>query len=918
MAARVFLIDGTAFCYRAFYALPPLSAPDGRPTNAVYGFAMMVQALRNKEHPDALAVAFDAGKPTFRHEAFEGYKRHRKPMPEELIAQLPLVQRLLEAHRIPIFACEGYEGEDVLASIARTLSAEPVETLLVTGDKDVLQLVNSHLKVYNPHTAAVWDAAAVEGRYGLRPDQMVDLMALMGDDTDNIPGVPGIGEKTAVTLLKRFGSVEGVYRGLAEVEGPSRRHQLEESRDQVAQARELARVRDDVPLSVTLSAIRVQEPDWATLRAFYRELGFTRLLGDVEARAPVVTAWRPTVHRAASDAGIRQLLECAGKAEQPPAVLCWPVHQVSGIRCQVSKRGGQRAGDEEMSAGVLVAIAPSASEAWVTTLEGKEGIPAELRRWMEEASAPKIGHDAKGTMRLLDGFGVRVRGIVGDTMLAAHLLNPGRDVASLSEVVSESLDEWLGVFPQKICCANFLQRPSGRGILLRADSATPSDQPPEEEWAAFGRWACAAWRVHRHLLERLETFQLRSLYLELELPLIEVLAGMERAGVAVDRRALSALRASMQAALSTLAEEIQRLAGAAFNLNSPKQLAQVLFERLQLPVVKRTKTGPSTDSEVLAALANRHPLPACLIRYRELSKLVSTYVEALPKLIAPETGRLHTTFHQAQTATGRLSSSNPNLQNIPIKTELGRSIRKAFVPGIPDGVLVAADYSQIELRILAHCSGDAGLIEAFRRGADIHRSTASLVYGCPESEVQPEQRQAMKAINFGILYGMTAHGLSRELGMTVEEAQAFIDAYFQRYPTVREYLDRLLAKARRDGFVQTLLGRRRYLPDLAHDDAVIRQAAERMALNAPIQGTAADLIKRAMIHLQARLGIEGLTARMVLQVHDELVFEAPRRELPRLAPLVRQIMEGALTLSVPLVVTIKAGPNWLDLVPVEN
>jgi DNA polymerase-1 len=434
--------------------------------------------------------------------------------------------------------------------------------------------------------------------------------------------------------------------------------------------------------------------------------------------------------------------------------------------------------------------------------------------------------------------------------------------------------------------------------------------PPREP---FGAHAAAILQLHERLLPKLDAAGLTALYLELELPLLDVLARMEADGIALDVPYLESLRASMSATLARLTEELYGLAGCVFNLNSPKQLGQILFERLGLRVIKRTKTGPSTDSEVLQQLAAGHPFPQKLLHYRELSKLVSTYVDALPKLVDPRTRRLHTSFNQAATATGRLSSSEPNLQNIPIKTELGRSIRKAFIPGIPDGVLLAADYTQIELRILAHLSGDEHLTSAFREDRDIHRFTASLIYGLPEPEVQPEQRNAMKAINYGILYGMTAHGLSKELGISYEEAQAFIEAYFTRYPKVRVFLDEQIERARRDGFVQTLLGRRRYIPEINSPNPMIRQFGERMAVNAPVQGTAADLIKRAMVSLARRFSEAQFASRMVLQVHDELLFECPRTELPRVLPVIRETMEGAIALDVPVTVTLKTGPNWLDL-----
>ncbi len=864
---RIFLIDGTAFCYRAFYAIRNLNTSDGRPTNAVYGFAMMLQSLRQKEQPDGLAVAFDVGKPTFRHQRFEQYKVQRKPMPDPLIAQLPLVKRLLSAYCIPVFEREGYEGEDVLATIAKRIAGQGVEVFLVTGDKDALQLVNTHIKVYNPHKEeTVLDAASVQARYGVGPERMVDLMALMGDEIDNIPGVPGIGEKTATQLLQQFGSLEEVYRRLDEIDSPARRKTLRACREQVALARELACIDTQVPLEVTVEGLTVQEPDWRALRSLFRELEFKRLLADLDAHAPVSAHRSPMQATFVTDAALERCLEAMGRGAAA-AIGCW----------------------SHSDGSVVVGAALDEASGWVARVdEATVRTPAgkQLARWLADPDAPKIGHDIKTTKRLLGRLGYALEGIAGDTMVAAYLLNPARTNQSLPDLADEYLEERLPP--------------------MQTD-AIPSLVH------ALG----AVRRLHDRLIASLREHQLVSLYTDLELPLVGVLACMEATGIAIDLAYLAGLRSTMDAQLLRLTQEVYRLAGCSFNLNSPKQLAQVLFERLKLPVIKRTKTGPSTDSDVLRQLAQQHPLPQQLIQYRELSKLVSTYVDALPKLADSATGRLHTSFNQTATATGRLSSSEPNLQHIPIKTELGRSIRRAFIPGIPDGVLLAADYSQIELRILAHVSGDAQLTEAFRQGRDIHRFTASLIYGMKEAEVQPEQRNAMKAVNFGILYGMTSHGLSKELGIAFEEAQSFIDAYFERYPSVRAYLDQQIERARREGFVQTLLGRRRYIPEVNSPDMVIRQFGERMAVNAPIQGTAADLIKRAMVQMARELARERLASRMVVQVHDELVFEAPRHELDRLVPLVRRVMEGVIELSVPLTVTMKAGPNWLDLTEVR-
>ncbi|MBI3324180.1 MAG: DNA polymerase I [Candidatus Omnitrophica bacterium] len=871
---NVFLIDGTAFCYRAFYAVKGLATSNGRPTNAVYGFAMMLGALRKAEDPDYLAVAFDVGKPTFRHERFESYKIQRKPMPDPLVGQLPLVKQLLSAYRIPIFEAPGYEAEDVLATIASGIHGPGLEIFFVTGDKDMLQLVGPHVRVLNPHkNNGVVDHDAVVERYGVPPERMVDLMALMGDEIDNIPGVPGIGEKTASQLLQRFGSLETLYDRLAEIPSAAHRSALATHRDQVEMARELAKIDAKAPVSVRLDELVVQEPDWSALRRLFRELEFKRLLEELDTLAPAASeaaVRAQLIDRAEAFAPLARLLS----REHPAAVICWTATQPQ---------------DPNDPSGML-SLAWDADEAWLIPLRTPlAGWLSPLADWLRDPVRPKLGHDLKATIRRLTRLGWRMAGAQGDTMIAAHLVNPARTNPSLSDAVEEWCERRLG------------QAPAGSLDLLL--SAVHS----------IARATCAILELHAALLARLRDYALESLYRELELPLLEVLAAMEDDGIAVDRDYLAWLKQRMDSQLHALTEELYQLAGCQFNLNSPKQLADVLFQQLKLPAVKRTKTGFSTDSEVLRQLSAHHPLPRKLLEYRELAKLSSTYVDALPQLINPATGRLHTTFHQTATATGRLSSSDPNLQNIPVKTELGRQIRKAFVPSRAGWSLLAADYSQIELRVLAHASGDEALQGVFRQDRDIHRYTASLIYGVPEGEVTSEMRSAMKAVNFGIVYGMSAFGLSREIGIPNEEAVAFIDAYFARYPGVRRYFDAQIAQARQRGFVQTLLGRRRYIPELVNPDPTIRQFGERIAVNAPIQGTAADLIKRAMVQLAPALRERGLAARMLLQVHDELIFETPAGEIQPLARLVRGIMEHAIELSIPVKAIVKTGPNWLEM-----
>lgn len=875
-----FLIDGTAFCYRAFYAIRALSTSDGRPTNAVYGFAMMMNALRKTKQPDYLAVAFDAGKPTFRHERFEAYKAQRKPMPEALIAQLPLIKELVAAYRVRVFEQEGYEAEDLFATIARRIASAGVEVFLVTGDKDVLQLVGPQVKVYNPHKDhLVFDEQKVLERYGVPPARMVDLMALMGDDIDNIPGVPGIGEKTASELLRQFGSLEALYAHLDEVTSASQRTALAQHREQVQLARELAQIDCEVPLTVELEELAVREPEWTALRRLFRSLEFKRLLEEMDAEVPPDPQGSLQV-QVVTDAPSATRLESWLASTAPAAV--WSHH------------------NEAAGAGVL-ALAWSPTEAWIVPVEHPRAPWLEpLFEWLSSAAHPKMGHDLKRTLWWLRARGGELEGIVDDTMLAAYLLKPSQTSPSLQD----SAEEWLGV---------------RLGPVASLDLGATSDTLPTQSIAGqagaqtIARHTCAILQLAVVLKEALRTAQLERLYRELELPLVRVLADMEATGVAIDLALLATIRRQMEAKRRALTEELYALAGGEFNLNSPKQLAEVLFQQLKLPVIKRTKTGPSTDSEVLRQLASQHPLPHHLIEYRELTKLVSTYLDAFPQLMNPKTGRLHSSFNQTATATGRLSSSEPNLQNIPIKTELGRQIRKAFVPGEPGWWLVAADYSQIELRILAHLSEDPELLNAFRQDRDIHRHTASLIYGVPEDAVTPEMRSAMKAVNFGIIYGMSAHGLSKELGISHEEATAFIEAYFARYPRVRAFLDAQAQKAKRDGYVQTLLGRRRFIQEVASPDPIVRQFGERMAVNAPIQGTAADVIKLAMVQVAQALGARQMRSRLILQVHDELVFEAPPQERESLVGLVRDVMEHAIPLSVPLRVVVKTGANWLDM-----
>lgn len=867
---RLFLIDGSSFCYRAFYAIRELATSKGQPTNAVYGVVAMLRRLLEEEKPEYLAVAFDLPGPTFRHERYERYKEHRRPMPEALVDQLPWIKETLAGFRIPLFELQGYEADDVLGTIALRAAGKGLTVYLVTGDKDALQLVGERVKIYRPLKDGheILDDRTLSERWRIRPDQVVEVMALMGDEVDAIPGVPGIGEKTAVDLIQKFGSVERLVEHLAKAKErkpqvrPSVAQAIRDHSEQLQMSRELALLDTGVPLTFEIDQLRRQEPDRAALHRIFQRMEFRALSKEFapEGAGPAVQ-----VERAESPAALRRL--------------------------QASLReGGVTVGVALMPDG---AVALAWQEGKALLAEGAGALQALGWLW-EDARIPKATAGLKElTVRLLragaapppSGGGAVPGEGWDDPTIASYVLDPTRPSHRLPDLAMEFLGEGIG-------------------------SADPGSQAAQE--------ALACRRIIPRMRDPMEEKGLTSLYREVEIPLARVLARMEHHGIAVDPKAFGELSKELQTALTRLTGEVHRLAGGEFNINSPKQLQEVLFGTLKLPVVKRTKTGCSTDEEVLRRLSTMHELPAKILEYRELAKLSSTYVEALPRLVNPETGRIHCSFNQTVTATGRLSSSNPNLQNIPIRAELGRQVRRAFVPSRKGWVFLAADYSQIELRILAHLSEDPALVEAFRRGEDIHRVTAADVFGVKPDEVTGKMRAAAKTINFGIVYGMTSFGLSRELESELGQAEEFIGRYFARYPKVREYLDRTLEETKRRGYCTTLLNRRRYIPELQAKEPTVRQFAERMAVNAPIQGSAADLIKVAMVAIDAELQAKGCQARMLLQVHDELIFELPPEELEEMQGLVRERMESPhlsgrpIRLRVPIVVNLKSGRNWYE------
>jgi DNA polymerase I len=860
--SRLFIVDGHSHLFRAYHAVGYLSTSRGVPSHAVLILSTMLWKLIREEQPEYLGIAWDPPGPTFRDAMFADYKATRTSMPGDLARQIPYVRRLFEALHLPVFEVPGYEADDVLATLVAHALPHDLEVVIVTGDKDLLQLVGPRVKVLSvigrTGEPIIYDEAKVRERWGVEPAQIPEVLALMGDSIDNIPGVHGVGEKTAVKLIGQFGSVARLYDNLPLV-GGKLRETLAAGRKDALLSRELAILNHEVPLEFDLEAFRRGEPDWVRLRALWMEMEFTRLLKELPAQASVVTPAAPV-----------EILSAPG------AVRAWLERVPAGAPIAVEWAGELRPPEPRLSG--LGLFHPAAGAVALSLEDGAESALALVGREL-------ILHDAKALVEWCLARASTVPA-VHDSAVAAYLLNSGRSAYRIEDLCMEAFGE----------CP-----PS---LLAEATAA--------ERGAVLGARAGWIWRYWEHAAAELDDQGLRPLYDDIERPLVPVLALMERHGIRVNPLRLADFAKELERQLDSLTREIYVLAGGEFNIGSPKQLAQVLFEKLKLPAARRTKTGYSTDADVLTELALGHPLPAKVLEHRTLAKLKGTYADALPALINSATGRIHTTFNQLVAATGRLSSQDPNLMNIPIRSELGRPIRAAFIPA-EGWQFVAADYSQIELRILAHLSEEPAIIEAFQRGEDIHTRTASEVFKVAPAAVTPLQRTIAKSANFAIIYGVSAFGLSQATKIDQKEAQRYIDGYFALHPRVRGYIDRTIEEARERGYVTTLLGRRRWLPDLKSGNPVARNAAERMAMNAPVQGTASDMIKMAMVRMQAALAERGLRARMLLQVHDELLFEAPPEEAQAVAALAREIMGAALPLRVPLVVDVKTGKDWSEV-----
>ena len=880
---RLILIDAHSLIYRAFFALPPMSTSDGRVTNAVYGFTSML-AIVLASRPEYAIAAFDLGKPTFRSQEYVEYKAGRRAMPDDLRAQIDMVRDVLESFSIPIYGVEGFEADDVIGTLARIAEERGHAVTIVSGDLDCLQLVTESVEALVPRRGItdtfVYGPDQVRQRYGFEPPQLVDFKALRGDTSDNIPGVPGVGDKTAARLVQDYGTVESLLEKVDELPEGRLKKALKENADRVRLGKRMVTIVREVPIELELEKARWTRYDYDRARRVFDHLEFRQLLTRFPPPDQVPVQPSLTFEPAPRAAGLQIVedpAEAANLLNGSQDVGVFTFTEGSGRGCRVCGLGVSTAGR------TFYVARPDAMDAVASTLSGR----------------PISGHDAKETELALRSLGGGKREWAFSTFLAAYLLGAGSRDPRLEDLAREFLGMELVSTEQLL----------GTGRAARKPSAIA-----EEEAAEFAaRRAEAILNLRPRLEAEMSNLGVDYLFHEIELPLAGVLADMESEGVAIDVPYLKEMQDELGAQLGALESEVEQVAGQKFNLNAPQQLAKVLFEDLRLPVGKRTKTGYSTDADTLEALREKHPIIGLILEHRQLSKLKSTYVDALPQLVDPLSGRVHTSFGQASTATGRLASSNPNLMNIPIRTELGQRIRRAFKAGRPDHIMVSADYSQIELRIAAHLSGDPKLLGAFAAGQDIHTATAAAVFKIPIETVDPNQRRLAKVANFGSIYGQGEYGLSQQLGITGDVAREFLGQYWSTYSRLREYLDDVRKKAREEGFVVSDTGRRRAIPDLRSPNFQLRGAAERMAINFPMQSLAADIIKIAMVRLHREIDADEIEGRMLLQVHDELLFEVPRSELDQFAEKVPRIMTGAYELETGIEVEMKVGPNWADM-----
>lgn len=869
---KLLLLDGNSLAYRAFFALPLLTNDSGIHTNAVYGFTTMLQRILEEEQPTKILVAFDAGKTTFRHETFTEYKGGRQKTPPELSEQFPYLRKLIDAYGIKQYEQELYEADDIIGTLAKEASSQDMDVIIVSGDRDLTQLATEQVTVYITKKGITEieknTPAFIEEKYGLTPLQIIDMKGLMGDSSDNIPGVPGVGEKTAVKLLKEHGSVEALYEAMDTLKASKMKEKLVANEEQAIMSKKLATIYTDAPITISLADLVYNGPNEEELMSVWRELGFKSLIekSDFTVQEEEQTPFEYELVQEVKPEDLKDVMAVHVELENEHYHTC----QQLGIALS----------DGTKTQYIPFDIAAKSDE---------------LRRWLEDVTKIKYMSDSKAAQAALKRAGIQLAGVDFDLLLASYINNPGLSGDDVATLARE-----LGYYDVQ---AN--ETVYGKG----AKRAIPNiDQLAQH----VCRKAFAVWSLQPKLETLLKENEQFDLYKNLELPLARILGEMESEGITVNRATLEKMGHELNDKLIVIEQEIYAEAGEKFNINSPKQLGVILFEKLGLPVIKKTKTGYSTAADVLEKLQSEHAIIEHILLYRQLGKLQSTYIEGLLKEIHESDSKVHTRFQQALTATGRLSSTDPNLQNIPIRLEEGRKIRQAFVPSKEDWILFSADYSQIELRVLAHMSEDKNLVEAFREGMDVHTRTAMDVFHVAEDEVDSNMRRAAKAVNFGIVYGISDYGLSQNLDITRKEAAIFIEKYFASFPGVKQYMDDIVQDAKFNGYVTTILNRRRYLPDITSSNFNLRSFAERTAMNTPIQGSAADIIKKAMIDMDARLKKEKMQAKLLLQVHDELIFEAPKEEIALLEKIVPEVMENAIGLSVPLKVDFNHGSTWYE------
>ena len=899
---QLILIDGSSFLFRAFHAVPPLTNAQGQPTNAVYGVSNMLRKLINDYNTPYFAVVFDAPGKTFRHDLYDQYKAHRPPMPDDLRVQIEPLHELIRALGLPLIIEHGVEADDVLGSLAQNAERQGFKVIISTGDKDMAQLVTEHISLENTMTNTKMDVQGVVEKFGVQPQQIIDYLALMGDSVDNIPGVPKVGPKTAAKWLQEYGSLDNLIANAEQVKGKIGEN-LRASLSQLPLSRELTTIKCDVALHYSLNDLKRREPDIAALKQQLGSLGFSSWLktlnGDVAvapapaakieaAEQPVVPIskdYQTILSQADFDTWLIKLQQAELFAfDTETTSLNYSEAQIVGVSFAVQ-------------AGQAVYIPLAHDYPGVPVQLNREAVLAQLKPLLEDANKAKLGQNLKYDAHVLANHGIQLRGIAHDTMLQSYVLNSTATRHNMDDLAKH----YLGVD------TIHYEDVTGKGAKQIAFQAVAIETAAE--------YACEdadiTLRLHQTLAQQLQQqASLWKLYQDIEMPLVKVLTKIEANGVLIDTAMLDQQSLELANRMVGIEQQAHDLAGSAFNLGSPKQIQEILFERQNLPILKKTPKGqPSTDESVLQELALDYPLPKLILDHRSMSKLKSTYTDKLPQQVNTKSGRVHTSYHQAVAATGRLSSSDPNLQNIPIRSEEGRKIRQAFIAA-PGYKIVAADYSQIELRIMAHLSGDAGLLAAFSQGIDVHSATAAEVFDVPLDSVTNDLRRSAKAINFGLIYGMSAFGLAKQLGLPRDKAQAYINLYFERYPGVKQYMDDIREQAKQNGYVETLFGRRLYLPDINARNAAQRQYAERTAINAPMQGTAADIIKLAMLACDKWLDDGSVDARMIMQVHDELVFEVAETQLENCMATIREVMANAAQLHVPLLVEVGVGENW--------